>query len=107
MMLPLYLDEDSMNRDLVQALRARGVDVLTALEVGMIEYPDEEHLIRAVSDNRVLYSFNVEDFYRIHTAWLTNGKSHVGMILAQQQRYSVGEQMRRFLKLIATRTLKK
>jgi len=37
----LYIDEDAMDKDLVQALRARGVDVMTALDAGMIERSDE------------------------------------------------------------------
>jgi hypothetical protein len=40
----LYLDEDSMQQALVNALRARGVEVITALETGMIERKDEHHL---------------------------------------------------------------
>lgn len=93
-----------MDKALVLALRARGVDVLTALEVGMIEYADEEHLKYATAEGRVLYGFNVGDFYRLHTVFLEHGRSHAGIILARQQRYSVGEQMRRLLKLIATKS---
>jgi len=37
----LYLDEDSMQSALVIALQARGANVLTALEAGMIERSDE------------------------------------------------------------------
>ena len=40
MSIRLYIDEDSMDRALVRALRARGVDVTTALEEGMIERED-------------------------------------------------------------------
>ena len=54
-----------MDKDLVRALRARGVDVLTALD------------------------------------FLRQGRSHTGMVLARQQQHSVGEQMRRLLKLMA------
>jgi hypothetical protein len=97
----LYLDEDSMRLALVEFLRARGVDVLTASEAGMIEQPDEEHLERAAAQGRVLYSFNVADYQRLHTAWLAEGRSHAGIVLARQQQYSVGEQMRRLLKLMA------
>ena len=100
MTICLYLDEDSMRQALVQALRARGVDVMTALEADMIERADEEHLDYATAQGRVLYSFNVGDFYDLHTAFMGRGKSHAGMILVRQQRYSVGEQMRRLLKLI-------
>lgn len=39
----LYIDEDAMDDDLVQALRLHGVDVETALEAGMINRSDEEH----------------------------------------------------------------
>ena len=104
MSIRLYIDEDSMDRALVRALRARGVDVTTASEEGMIERGDAEHLDYATAQGRVLYSFNREDFYRLHTTYLAQGKSHAGIILARQQHYSVGEQMRRLLSLIATRS---
>jgi hypothetical protein len=71
------------------------VDVLTALDAGMIERSDEEHLEHATAQGRVLCSFNVGDFYRLHTAYMAEGKSHAGTILARQQHYSVGGQMRR------------
>ncbi len=93
-----------MDGDLVRALQARGVDVLSALEAGMVEKSDPLHLEYATAQGRVLYSFNVGDFHRLHTAWLTEGRSHCGLILSKQQQYSVGEQMRRLLKLIATRS---
>lgn len=96
-----------MRSALVRALRARGVDVLTALDAGMIERSDEEHLEYATKEGRVLYSFNVGDFYRLHQEYLARGKSHAGIILARQQRYTAGEQMRRLLKLIATKSAEK
>jgi hypothetical protein len=52
----------------------------------------------------VLYSFNVPDFYRLRTTFLAQGTSHAGMILTQQRQFSIGEQTRRLLKLIATRS---
>lgn len=70
----------------------------------MIEREDREQLEYATVQGRVLYSFNVADFYHLHTIFLTQGRSHTGIILAQQQHYSVGEQMRRLLKLIASRS---
>ena len=101
MTLRLYFDEDTMDADLVHALRIRGVDVTTALEQGMIRRDDIEHLELATLQGRALYSFNVGDYQRLHTEYLTQGKHHAGIILAQQQRYSLGEQMRRLLKIIA------
>lgn len=102
MTIRLYLDEDSMDKALLQALRARGVDVTTALEAGMIERDDQEHLDFATAQGRVLYSFNVGDFSRLHSTYLAEDKSHAGIVLARQQHYSVGEQMRRLLKLMAS-----
>jgi hypothetical protein len=49
----------------------------------------------------VLYCFNVRDFHRLHAEFIVQGRSHAGIILAKQQHYSVGEQMKRLLKLIA------
>jgi hypothetical protein len=40
----LYLDEDVMSRDLVNALRSRAVDLVTAKEAGLIHIPDSQHL---------------------------------------------------------------
>ncbi len=60
MTIRLYLEEDSMRHALVRALRARGVDVVTALDEEMIEREDEEHLDYATGQGRVLYSFNVD-----------------------------------------------
>lgn len=103
-MFKLYIDEDSMDRDLVRALRARGVDVLTAIDADMMGRSDKDHLLFATGQERVLYSFNRGDFFRIHTQLTADGAGHAGIVLARQQHYSVGEQMRRLLKLMALRS---
>ena len=77
------------------------MDVLTAADAGMIERSDEDHLEYATARDRIVCTSNQGDFYRIHTQWLTAGRSHAGIICAPQQRYSVGEQMRRLLRLAA------
>ena len=88
-----------MDSDLVRALRLRGLDVLTAHDVGLIGQADLEQLLYATADGRALYSFNVADFMELHSAHLAGGRHHAGLIFAQQQRYTVGEQMRRLLRL--------
>jgi hypothetical protein len=102
--LRLYFDEDSLRHALVVALRARGIDVMTALEAGRGGRSDEDHLEYATSQGRVLYTFNIADFYQLHTDWLNGARSHAGLILCQQQQYSIGEQLRRLLNLIAARS---
>lgn len=93
-----------MDSDLVAALRSRGVTVITALDAGLAQKPDQEQLAFATQRGCVLYTFNVSDFYRLHTQWVRAGREHAGMILAPQQRFSVGEQLRRILRLRATTT---
>ena len=93
-----------MDSDLVAALRSRGVTVITAAEAGLVETPDEQQLAFATQHGCVLYTFNVSDFYRLHTQWLSGGREHAGIILAPQQRFSVGQQLRRILRLRATVT---
>ena len=88
----------------VAGLRARGVDAATALETGAAHWPDEEQLELARSQGRVLFGFNVCHYARLHAAYASRGKPHAGIILAPQQRYAVGEQIRRPLSLMAART---
>ena len=66
-MLRLYMDEDFMRAALARGLRARGIDVLTAQEAGMIERSDPDHLAFAAGAGRVLCTFNVGDFWRLHS----------------------------------------
>lgn len=103
MKIRLYMDEDSMREALVKALRRRGVDVVTASEERMIHRDDADHLDYATQQGRVVVTRNIQDFYELHTIYLTEGKHHAGIILVPQQRYSVGEEMRRLLKLIAAK----
>ncbi len=103
-MIRLYFDEDSMEHDLVLALRLRDLDVLTAREARMIRRNDEEHLNFATEQGRVVFTFNRGDFCKLHKEYLGEGKHHAGIIIANQQQYSVGEEMRRILRLGATKT---
>jgi hypothetical protein len=95
----LYFDEDSVNRALIRALRARGMDVTNAVDAGHAGSPDRVQLEHATADGRVLFTYNVGDFFALHTQFRQEGRSHAGLILAVQQRYTVGEQMRRLLRI--------
>jgi hypothetical protein len=95
----LYFDEDSVNRALIRALRARGMDVTNAVDAGHAASPDRVQLEHATAEGRVLFTYNVGDFFALHTQFRQEGRSHAGLILAVQQRHSVGEQMRRILRI--------
>lgn len=101
MQIRVYLDEDAMSRSLVRELQARGVDVITASSAGMLGQDDAKQLEFAAAQGRVVYTYNIRDYYQLHTQYIAQGKTHAGMILATQSRYTVGEQIRRSLKLIA------
>lgn len=101
-MAAVYLDEDSMDRALVAALRARGVDVRSALEAGMIEIADVDHLAYSTSLGRVLLTCNIGDFCQLHQEWLSSGRSHAGIVCMPQQALSIGPRLRRLLRLLTT-----
>ncbi|MEM9219498.1 MAG: DUF5615 family PIN-like protein [Cyanobacteria bacterium P01_F01_bin.150] len=89
----LYIDEDSMNQALVRALRARNIDVVTVNETDTAGQLDEEQLILATEQGRVLYSHNIADFCQLHAEFLEVEKYHSGIALLAQD-YSVGEQLK-------------
>ena len=91
-----------MDQALVRALRARNVDVLTAQEAAMIERSDAEHLAFAAAQGRTLCTFNVADFWILHGEYLASARSHAGVVLMPQQRFSVGELLRRLLRLVTS-----
>lgn len=92
----LYLDENVQNA-FADALRMRGVDVLTTQEAGNIGLKDEGQLIFATEKGRVLFSYNTRDFAKIHYEWMRTNKFHSGIIVSDQ--LNVGTVLRRFMKL--------
>jgi hypothetical protein len=100
--IKLYLDEDTLSRDLVKALRARSVDLLTAKEVGLIHIPDGQHLAYAASLGRAVVTHNTRDYARLHAEYLAAGKHHAGIIASDQ--VQVGVLLRRLLKLLNARS---
>jgi hypothetical protein len=100
----LYLDEDAAQHDLIAALRLREVDVTSAQEQGLVEATDLMQLEWCLVKARVLYTFNIRHFYALHSEFMRSARNHAGLILAPQQRYSVGGQMRRLLRLIEKKT---
>ena len=100
----LYFDEDIMEKALVQALRVRDIDVMTVGETGRVGESDEAQLIWATVQGRVLYSSNIGDFCRLHHDFIAEGKSHAGIILVSQQRYSLGVKLQGILRLVGNKS---
>lgn len=76
--IKLYTDEH-VSRAVVRGLRQRGLDVLTAVDAGMVGASDLDHLRRAQEDGRVVFTQD-DDFLRL----AAQGARHVGIIYAPQ-----------------------
>jgi hypothetical protein len=98
----LYFDEDAMRAGIVRALQARQVDVTTAFEADLISRSDEENLLYATAQNRVLFSFNRGDFAHLHHTFLITNRHHAGIIVSDQ--LETGIIVRRLLKLLNARS---
>ena len=104
MQIRLYLDEDSMSKALAHNLRLRSIDVTTVGEEGREGLSDLDQLEFATSQGRVICTGNVGDFLQLHTEYLSSGKTHAGIIILLRQGYSIGEQIRRLLRLIKSKS---
>jgi len=94
--ISLYLDEHIQSA-LADALRARGIDVLTTQEAKNIGLGDSNQLIFAAKSRRSLLSYNKRHFAKIHYEWMNLKKYHEGIILSDQ--LSVGIVLRRLMRL--------
>jgi hypothetical protein len=81
---PLVYIDECVDRPVVEALRQRKVDVLTALEAGRGQDPDDAQLAYAGQLGRVLLSYNRIHFRRVHAAYLRAGREHAGIVLIPQ-----------------------
>ena len=97
--ISLYLDEH-IQSSLPEALRLRGIDILTTQEAGEIGLNDYDQLNYAGEKSRVLLSYNKGDFARIHHEFMKNNKPHAGIILSNQ--LPVGQVLKRLMRLYFT-----
>lgn len=88
MSLGLYMDEH-VPAAVTDALRGRGVDVLTAQEDGREEAPDPELLDRAAELGRLIVTRDA-DFLVEAARRQRAGESFVGVVYAHQLRVSIG-----------------
>ncbi|MEM7555722.1 MAG: DUF5615 family PIN-like protein [Cyanobacteria bacterium P01_A01_bin.84] len=92
-LIRLYLDEDASRAAFVKTLRKNDIDVLTVLDTDRIAYSDEEQLIWATQQERVIYTFNTKDFCPLNGIFIAENREHPGIVVAPRQNYSIGEQL--------------
>jgi len=93
----LYTNE-SVPVAVAEGLKRRGVDVFTVRDAGNLGLSDEAQLAFAHSQGAVIFTHD-DDFLKIAHNWLAAGHDHNGIIYVHQQRFGLGEIVRR-LKLL-------
>ncbi len=90
-MARLYANEN-FPREVVEALRALGHDVLTTIEAGKANQriPDEQVIAFATQDNRTVLTLNRREFIRLHS----RQPDHAGIIVCTQDDDTTGQAMR-------------
>ena len=88
MPLALYMDVH-VPMAVTEALRRRGLDILTSQDDGTAVQDDERLLARATDLGRLFFSQD-QDFLRIAAEWQRAGRPFVGVLFAAQQGVSLG-----------------
>lgn len=96
----VYLDED-VHGAVAAGLRRRGFDVVATIEVGRSGTSDAQQLEFAVSEGRVLVTFNRGDFARLHAEYLRQGRAHAGIVVSRQA--EAGAVVRALAKLLGSK----
>ncbi|MQA00829.1 MAG: hypothetical protein GEU80_16155 [Dehalococcoidia bacterium] len=102
-MIRLYLDED-LSTPLLLGLRARSIDVLSAVEANQLGRSDAEQLAFAAAQGRAICTGNRSDYARLHSEYLAASREHAGIVIASRYRSSVGNQVRALTRLDASLT---
>jgi hypothetical protein len=94
MPIRLFTDEDIHGSVAVQ-LRAAGFDTISTPEASRLGASDPDQLGWSANQGRVLVTFNVSDFARLHYEWITQGRQHSGVVVSRQR--PIGDLIRRIL----------
>ncbi len=82
--IELYCDED-VDVLVADLMRARGFRAITTQEVNQKAQTDEEQLAYAGSEQLTLLTHNRIDFENLAQQYLSDGKTHFGIIIASQR----------------------
>ncbi|MDI9547296.1 MAG: DUF5615 family PIN-like protein [Chloroflexota bacterium] len=83
--LRFYLDEN-VPVEVARQLRARGIDVVTGGDLGLLGATDQVHLATALKQERVLCTYDADFLHLVAT-----GAEHAGIVFGQQETHYIGE----------------
>jgi hypothetical protein len=98
MQIKLYFDEN-VPEAIAVAVRLRGYDVATVRDAGTKAASDLDQLRYASLQKRVLFTFNVADFVKLHEEFAVADRRHSGILLSKQ--LPIGIVVKRLLKLLS------
>lgn len=87
--MKIYADEN-IERSIVEGLRRRKIEVLSAIELGYIGKPDEFHIKKASEMNAIILTHD-SDFLRIASS---KDVTHNGIIFSHSKNVSIGQCIR-------------
>jgi len=76
----LYLDED-ISPKVAVVLRKKGLEAVSAHEIGMLEASDEQQLSFAADEERAMVTRNRDDFITLTVRFFEDLKPHHGLII--------------------------
>jgi hypothetical protein len=94
----LLTDEDVCG-SIAAKLRTRGIDAVSTPEVRRLGETDASQLVWAARGNRVLLTFNVAHFARLHGEWMRLSRHHRGIVVSSHR--PIGDVLRRVMALVA------
>lgn len=93
-MLSAYADEH-VKAAIVEGLRRRGMDIVTAQERDQRQVEDERLLESSTAESRILLTNDV-DFLRIDSRWRNSKRHHAGIVYWRQD-LAIGVAVRRIV----------
>src|SRR4051812_16811197 len=98
----LLLDAHISSRVAI-SLRASGHDVVTADEIGLKEESDHDLWLAAISQTRVMVTYDLDDFPVLYERFWHEGTHHPGLVLVSSQaipQNDFGAQIRALARLL-------
>jgi predicted nuclease of predicted toxin-antitoxin system len=87
--MKIYADEN-VESSVIEGLRRRGIEVISALELGYLSKPDDFHIKKAYEMKAVILTHDI-DFLRIASRPDFN---HSGIIFSHPEKISIGQCIR-------------